>query len=117
MPCGDSLSRFHFQNIIEAVEVVEEADGRGQLDDLALVVMLAQLAPEGVIHIMRPKGFAFGQFQRSFFGGGKIIALSKVCQPCDLPLRPSVPFCQNGVGGQSILAGVDLRSTDNNELL
>ncbi len=48
------LRRLHLQDIVEAVEVVEEADGSHQLDDLALEVAVA--AKSSTVVAVRGRG-------------------------------------------------------------
>ena len=51
-----SFGRFHFQRVVEAVEVVEQADDGGQFDDFALVEVLAQPGPEFVVDVGWSRG-------------------------------------------------------------
>src|SRR5215472_3690987 len=66
---------------------------------------------------MRITGNAIRQFKSSFFGISKIGAAAKISQVLDLVVRPAVPPCQGGVRSQSIFAAVDLRSTNDDQLL
>src|SRR5580698_4734391 len=105
------------QRVIEAIEVVKQPNRRQQFDDLAFVVILAQLVPEGVVHAVGIEGGAFSQLQRGFLGVSKIGAVAEVCQIVNLILAPAVPPCQGGVGGQSIFAAIELRRTYDDQFL
>lgn len=96
------------QCIVEAIEVVEQPDRCQQFNDLAFVIILAQLVPERVIDCVGIAGRAFGQFYGGFFSVGEIGAVAKIRQIVDLFLAPSMPPCQGGVRGKSILAAVKL---------
>src|SRR5256885_4155871 len=86
---GRLFGRFHAQGIVEAVEVVEQADGGGQLDDFAFLEMRTQLHPQSIIYLMGIAGHALGQAQGGFFGLGEIGAPLEIGQLADLLLAPA----------------------------
>ena len=49
--------------VIEAVEVVEEAGSRGELDNLAFIKLLAQARKKLVRHVLRITRQRFREFQ------------------------------------------------------
>ena len=112
-----SLGGFHFERIVEAVEIVEQPDGGGQFDDFALIEMLAQFGPEFVVHCRGVEGFAFGEFEGGFFARVEIGAGAEVCEVGELLFAPAVAAGELGVGGESILAAVDLRGADDDQFL
>ena len=59
--------RLHVQRVVEAVEVVEQSDRRQQFDDLAFVVVLAQLLPELVVDAIGIERRTLGQFEWRLF--------------------------------------------------
>jgi len=75
-----SLRWLHPQDVIHAIEVIEESDGGSDFDDLAVVVVLLQTVPEFVVHGMRITRFALCQFERSLLGFGEIRAGAEICQ-------------------------------------
>jgi hypothetical protein len=75
-----------------------------------------QLVPELVINRMRVARDAFSQAERHFIFFGEIAALLKIRQVLDLLLAPPVPSRLDGMGGQSILAPVDLAGADEQQL-
>ena len=79
--------------------------------------MRAQFLPEFVVNRVRVGGFSLGEFERGFFCRGEISARAEVGEICDLVFRPSVPLCQSGVRGQSIIAVVDLGSAHDHQFL
>jgi len=89
---------------------------REQLDDLAFVVKLAQLAPKFVVdsgvarHSLR-------KFERSFFSVAEVGAVAEIRQVVELLLAPAMPPCQGGVRGKSILAVIELRGANDRQLL
>jgi len=109
------LCRFHLQRIIEAVEVVEQADGGCELYDFPFIEMTPQLCEQLVLNLVGVQSEAFGETQGGFFGGGKIAAFLEFRQLFDLIFRPAQPFCQNGVRGQSIRAMVELGGAHDDE--
>ena len=111
--CHDLFGRFHLQGVIEAIEVIEEADSRQQFNNLAFIKILLQFGPELVINVVGILGHALGQTQRSLLLAREITAILKIVQVVDLVVCPSEPPCQDGVGGQSIFALVDLRGPGN----
>ena len=66
------------QCVVEAIEVVEQSDRRQQFNDLAFVIVLAQLVPERVIDGVGIAGRAFSQFYGSFFSVGEIGAIAEI---------------------------------------
>jgi len=110
-----SLRRFHPQRVVEAIEVIEQPNRRQQLDDLAFVVMLPQLGPELIVDFVGIASDSLGELQRSLFGLTEVRAIAKISQLLDLLVAPSVPPCQGGMGGESILAAINLRSANDYE--
>lgn len=66
---------------------------------------------------MRVERFAFSQIQCCFFGRREVRAIAEVGKVLDLFLAPSVPLCQSGMRAESILAVVQLRCPDDDQLL
>ena len=65
---------------------------------------------------MRPKRLTLGKFDGGFLGFGEVGAVSEIGEVSDLFFRPSVPLCQSGVGGESILAMIELGGTYDDQL-
>jgi len=107
---------FHLQSIIEAIEIVKQPDGGQQFYDFAFIKVFAHFIPQLIVYGMGIARDALGQPQRGFFFCRKICALFEVSQAVDLIVCPAMPPCQDGVGGQSIFAAVDLRGADNQQL-
>ena len=112
---GRLLCGFHLQRIIEAIEIVKQPNCCQQLYDFAFIKVLAKFIPELVVYGVGVAGNALSQPQSDFFFRGKICALFEVSQAVDLIVCPAMPPCQDGVGGQSIFAAVDLRGADNQQ--
>ena len=66
------------QCVVEAIEVVEQSDRCQQFNDLALVIILAELVPERVIDCVGIASRAFSQFNGSFFSVGEIGAIAEI---------------------------------------
>ena len=94
---GYRSSWLHRERIIKAIEIVKQANRGQQLNDLAFIKVLAQLAKELVVDGVGVAGHAFGQAQRGFFSFSEICALFEVGQVVDLFIGPAVPSCQDGV--------------------
>jgi|SRR5579872_3645715 len=88
---GSLSGRLHSQRIVEAIEIIKQADGRQQFDNLSLVEMQAQLRPELIVHGVRVPGDAFRQAERRLFPLREIGAALKLVQVLDLVLCPSEP--------------------------
>ena len=76
--------RFHLQRIVEAVEIIEQSDGRQQFDHFTFIIVPAQTGPERVINLVSVSGHTLGETQRSFFFISEIRAAFKVVQIFDL---------------------------------
>src|SRR6516165_7684173 len=68
------LGRLHAQRIVEAVEVIEEADRAEQLDDLAFRVVGAEFGELLVSDGVGVAGYSLSQAQGGLFGGREVIA-------------------------------------------
>ena len=112
-----SLRRFHLERIIEAIEVIKQADRGSELNDFTLSEMAPQLREKLILDVVGIHGEPFGKTQCGLFGGGKIATLLEFCEVLDLILRPAQPFCQKGVRCQSILTVVELGSPYDQEFL
>ncbi len=83
------LRRLHPHHVVEAVEVVEEADGGGEFDDFAFVEVLAEIGPHSVVNVVRMQRFAFGESKRGLLGGSEVGAGFEVSEVCDLVVGPA----------------------------
>lgn len=106
------LSGFHLQGIIEAIEIIKQADRCAQFDNLAFIKMCAKLLPKLFIHAVGIARHALCQTQGSFFFFSKIGASFEFMEMGDLLVCPSQPPCQDGVRGQSIFTAVNLAGAD-----
>jgi hypothetical protein len=111
------FGRLHLQRVVEAVEVVEEADGAEQFDDLAFGVEAAQLGKLLVADGVGVAGDGFGQAQGGFFGGGEVVALRPVGEVGELVVGPAQVAGQDGVAGQAVGRLVHLAGADDDQLL
>ena len=98
------LGRLHLQRIVEAVEIVEEADGAEQFDDLALGIEAAQLGELLVADGVGVARDGLGEAQRGLFGRGEVVALGPVGQVSELVVGPAQIAGENGVAGQAVWA-------------
>jgi len=111
------FGRLHFERVVEAVEVVEEADGAEQLDDLALGVEAAQLGKLLVGYGVSIARDGFGEAQRSLFGRGEVVAAGPVGEVRELIVGPAEVAGEDGVAGQAIGRLIDLAGTNDDQLL
>ena len=102
-----SLGGLHLERIVEAVEVVEQSDGGGKLDDFAFVEVLAKTGPEFVVDAVGVEGFALGQFQGGFFTRVEIGAGAEVGEVCNLLLAPAIAASELGVRGEAVVAVIE----------
>ena len=91
------LGWLHLQCIIEAIEIVKQANRGQQFNHLSFIKMLAEFIPKLIVHSVGIARHALRQPQRSFFFGGKVRALFKVGKIVDLIVCPAMPSCQDGV--------------------
>src|SRR5271165_4137484 len=110
------LCWLHAKRVVKAIEVVEEPDRGEQLDDLAFVVKLAQLAPKFVVD-SGVAGHSLRKFERSFFSVAEVGAVAEIREVVELLLAPAMPPCQGGMRGKSILAVIELRGANDRQLL
>src|SRR5271165_884431 len=78
---------------------------------------MPQLGPELVIYAVRIARDPLGQFQRSLLSRVEIGAVAELLEIIDLLFRPTLPPCQGGMGGESILTMVELRRANDHQLL
>jgi hypothetical protein len=109
------LCWLHLQRVIEAVEIVEEADRGQKLDDLAFIKVLPQLIPELFIDGVSIARDTFSQTQRGFLFFAEVGELLEIGEIIDLLVCPAVPSCQDGVRGQSIFAAIHLRDAHDHQ--
>src|ERR1035441_5039327 len=102
------FGRFHFEGVVEAVEVIEEADGAEQFDDFAFAVEGAQLGKLLVAEGVGVSGDGLGQSEGGFFGGGKIVALRPFGEVGQLVVCPAEAASEDGVAGEAIGRDVSL---------
>src|SRR5258705_6663762 len=101
IPAARSAARrrhVHPQRVVEAIEVVEEADDGRQLDDLPFVPVRAQLRPHLFIHAMCIRRHALRQRERRALGGGKqLCVLVDMIHRIEQRLRRSQLLCQSSM--------------------
>ena len=68
---GGRLGGLHLQEIIEAVEVIKEADGAEELDDFALGVEATEAGHVLVAVLVRVEGHGLGEMDGFFLGLGE----------------------------------------------
>jgi hypothetical protein len=83
------LRGFHRECVVEAIEVVEQANGAEQLDHFAFIKILTKLIPQGIVHRVRVTAHALRQTQCCFLFGGEIFTLLEVCQVLNLIAGPA----------------------------
>ena len=106
----------HLEGVVEAVEVVEEADGAEQLDDFAFGVEAAQLGELLVGDGVGVAGDGFGETQGSLFGRGEVIALGPIGKVRKLVVGPAEDSGEDGVAGEAIGGFVHLAGADDDQL-
>jgi len=85
------------QSVVEAIEIIEQADGADQLHDFAFVVKAANVGPKLVVNAMGIAGDAFGQAQRDFLFFREIGSVFEIGQVLDLLVAVAVPSRLDGV--------------------
>ena len=86
----------HVQGVVEPVEIVEQADDRGDLDDLRLAEMPAQLGEEVVRDLAAAVGHRVRQEQGRLLIGWEWMARG-VLQPGDRLVADTELLCQSSV--------------------
>lgn len=104
------------QGVIHAVEVIEQSGHRRKLDDLSLVIVLAQTLEHRIIDFMRVERELPRVRKRRFFFFVERSVL-EIDQGLQLLLRRPMTRSLRGVGAVSILAAVDARDERGHELL
>lgn len=81
------FGRLHLEGVVEAVEVVEETDGGHELDDLALVVEIAEPVDEFVGDVIGVEGHLLGERERGLLGMREVVAELIVGEIVELVFR------------------------------
>src|SRR6266542_3290076 len=110
------LRRLDRESLVDPVEVVEEADDGGDLENLSLIEICRKLAEGFFRNLVRMAGHFEPEPQRRlvFLLEGAVLEIE---ERCDLVLRRSRPFRGKSVGVHSIAAGVDERGLERQHLL
>src|ERR1017187_2099454 len=111
------LGRLHFEGVVEAVEVIEEADGAEQLHDFAFVVEGAQLGILLVAEAVGVAGDGLGESEGGFFSWGKVLAVRPIGQVGQLVVCPAEAASEDGVAGEAIGRDVQLAGADDDQFL
>src|SRR5271157_5539288 len=74
------LGWFHLEGVVEAVEVVEQANGAQQFHDLTFGVEASQLGKLLVADCMGVAGDGLGQAQGGLFCGSEVVALRPISE-------------------------------------
>ena len=105
----------HLKGIVEAVEVVEEADGAEELDDFAFGIEGAEFGELVVGDGVSVAGNGFGEAQGGFFGWGEVVSLGPVGEVGELVVGPPEALGEEGVAGEAVGGYVDLAGADDDE--
>ena len=111
------LGGFHLQGVVEAVEVVEEANGAEELDDFPIVVERAQLGELLIAEAVSIAGDGFGEADGGFFSWGEVFTDLPLGQVGKLVVAPAQVAREDRVRGQAVRRDVDLGSADDDQFL
>jgi hypothetical protein len=104
------------QSVIHAIEIVEQAGHRGNLDDLSFIVVLAQTREHRIVDFVRIERELLRIRQRRLFFLIERPVL-EIEQRFDLRFLRSVPRSLRSVRAVSVFASVDARDERRHELL
>jgi hypothetical protein len=94
---ADLLRRLHSQSVVEAIEIIEQADGAHQFHNFAFIVKTANVSPQLVVDAMGIAGNALGQAQRDLLFFREIGSVFEIGQVLDLLVAVAVPSRLDGV--------------------
>jgi hypothetical protein len=114
---GGRHGRFHPQHVVEAIEVVEQPDGRQELDDFAFGVEAFELLEVFVAVVLGVGGHDFGGVQGDLLGLGEEGRVAPVAaEGIDLLLGGAEAQADGGVAGEAVAGTVHLRCAYDEQL-